>query len=381
MPAKIIIPEEILEQAFKLYKNNISCKNVAKQLKISSTALARVLRDNNLLSIRPKNGPNAPRLTDKNYEDIRKLHRDGLGIKKIAKKLKFNYGQIKKAYLDMGLLKQIYTYPEKERNKNKKCKICFFTKDIESFCAGIREGKTRQVKAYYNTCQECLIIFGKLFSRACYYDNATLKLIYYKKDLYGAYLYYQDYKLFLDYIKIAYNDFNDPYKTSARLVIKSKNTNVQQRKRRGENDRDYIRAKTMRYLKECIFKDSPRKKVDNFLKDHLGYSSKEFKKHIFSLKEDWMIIEKSGYGAYRLSSWDDNDSSTWVWQIDHINPVANYKYNSVEDLQYKECWSLENLRPLNAKINCLDGTRGIRHNNRIIRGQEAKNLKNIITSQ
>jgi hypothetical protein len=66
-------------------------------------------------------------------------------------------------------------------------------------------------------------------------------------------------------------------------------------------------------------------------------------------------------GVYRPSLWDDSDSSTWVWQLDHILPQSDLPYTSMEDDNFKKCWALSNLRPLSAKQNLLDGATKIRH--------------------
>ena len=37
--------------------------------------------------------------------------------------------------------------------------------------------------------------------------------------------------------------------------------------------------------------------------------------------------------------------------IDHIIPVSQFSFKSFEDEQFRQCWSLTNLRPLGAKDN------------------------------
>jgi hypothetical protein len=59
------------------------------------------------------------------------------------------------------------------------------------------------------------------------------------------------------------------------------------------------------------------------------------------------VILAFGIGTW----WDDNDSSTWTWQIDHIVPHAKLPYTKMTDNNFHRCWSLENLRPLSAKRN------------------------------
>jgi len=42
--------------------------------------------------------------------------------------------------------------------------------------------------------------------------------------------------------------------------------------------------------------------------------------------------------------------------IDHIRPIASFNINSIEDPDFKACWSLDNLQPLWAKDNLLKGS-------------------------
>lgn len=39
---------------------------------------------------------------------------------------------------------------------------------------------------------------------------------------------------------------------------------------------------------------------------------------------------------------------TWgaVWEIDHIKPLSHFRYESISDPLFRECWALNNLRPL-----------------------------------
>ncbi|HEY5267959.1 MAG TPA: hypothetical protein VII94_02400 [Candidatus Saccharimonadales bacterium] len=88
---------------------------------------------------------------------------------------------------------------------------------------------------------------------------------------------------------------------------------------------------------------------------YLTYTMQELKQHIEKLFEPWMTWEN--YGTYRLDIWDDQDASTWTWQIDHIVPHSKFKYNSMEDQAFRDCWALSNLRPYSAKQNLIDGDR------------------------
>lgn len=92
---------------------------------------------------------------------------------------------------------------------------------------------------------------------------------------------------------------------------------------------------------------------------YLSYTIAELKQHLGSLFESWMTWEN--WGVYNSKTWNDNDPSTWTWQIDHIIPHSTLPYTSMEDENFKKCWALENLRPYSAKQNNIDGGSKIRH--------------------
>jgi len=91
--------------------------------------------------------------------------------------------------------------------------------------------------------------------------------------------------------------------------------------------------------------------------DLYNYIEKQFSlpENLDNNGEIWMNWENQG--KYNPKTWDDNDSSTWVWQLDHIIPKSLLTYLSMEDLNFKICWHLLNLRPLSGKQNILDNNR------------------------
>jgi hypothetical protein len=91
-------------------------------------------------------------------------------------------------------------------------------------------------------------------------------------------------------------------------------------------------------------------------KNYLDYTIEQLKEHIAAQFEPWMNWENQG--RYNVATWNDNDSSTWTWQLDHIIPQSKLPYTSMEDDNFKKCWALENLRPYSAKQNILDHDRG-----------------------
>lgn len=67
----------------------------------------------------------------------------------------------------------------------------------------------------------------------------------------------------------------------------------------------------------------------------VGYSFQDLVKHLekqFSSNMSW-----DNYGSY--------------WHVDHIKPKVLFIYRTAEDIEFKECWALSNLRPLEAQEN------------------------------
>jgi hypothetical protein len=55
--------------------------------------------------------------------------------------------------------------------------------------------------------------------------------------------------------------------------------------------------------------------------------------------------------------YDETNSETWTWNIDHIIPQSKLPYVSMEDENFKKCWALNNLRPLSSKVNLEKGNK------------------------
>lgn len=70
-------------------------------------------------------------------------------------------------------------------------------------------------------------------------------------------------------------------------------------------------------------------------RDILGYSVEDLIKHLeqlFDPKMNW-----GNYGSY--------------WCIDHVKPKSLFNYNSDKDKEFKQCWALNNLQPLENSTN------------------------------
>lgn len=80
----------------------------------------------------------------------------------------------------------------------------------------------------------------------------------------------------------------------------------------------------------------------------VGYSMEELK-HSLETKFDILV------------SWDNMKD----WHIDHIRPKSSFKFKTFRDQSFIECWSQENLRPIQAKENMYKGSNVIKFSKRV----------------
>lgn len=78
-----------------------------------------------------------------------------------------------------------------------------------------------------------------------------------------------------------------------------------------------------------------------------GYTIEDLMIHLESKFESWMNWDN--YGVY--------EEGKFKWHIDHIKPISLFNYNGPEDEEFKECWALSNLQPLEAIENIKKGNK------------------------
>jgi hypothetical protein len=137
-----------------------------------------------------------------------------------------------------------------------------------------------------------------------------------------------------------------------------KRTNKRKKIRRDTDPSYRLRCLISRSVSRML-KLNDSSKRGGSIKNALPFSMDELKNHLETQFESWMTWNNQG--RYDSKNWNDNDSTTWTWQIDHVIPQADLLYASMQDDNFKKCWALENLRPLSAKQNLLDGTKRTRH--------------------
>ena len=88
------------------------------------------------------------------------------------------------------------------------------------------------------------------------------------------------------------------------------------------------------------------------LQQHCGYDQFDLKEHLEAQFSNNMTWE----------SWGRIDQALregFSWNIDHIIPKSRFHYTNLDDPDFKECWRLDNLRPLGAVLNSVRGDKDL----------------------
>lgn len=194
----------------------------------------------------------------------------------------------------------------------------------------------------FRICGKCKIdkIESEINFRLCAYKNGSTYFKSTCKDCEreNSKQYAQKHKEKIKQYQIDFIQKNPQYIKKWKITNKDK-INKREKFRR-QNDVNFkLKKNVSRAINHSIFKNG------NSTIKFLPYTIDDLKKHLenqFDNKMSW-----DNYGTY--------------WHIDHIVPHSMFKYSSMEDIEFKRCWSLNNLRPLEANQNRLDGANRIRH--------------------
>jgi hypothetical protein len=214
-------------------------------------------------------------------------------------------------------------------SNTKECSRCREIKNVSDF---------RKYKTY---CKICENLSNKAYKAAHKEEIREYNALY--KDIHQEQL----------------SEYNKQYKTVNRdKVLVQRNKHEKDRR---DNDPAYkLRQNVSTYINIILKANGGSKNNQSCLK-RLPYSIYELKQHLEKQFEPWMNWDN--HGKYDPKIWNDNDSTTWTWQIDHIIPQSDLPHTSMLDSNFEKCWSLANLRPLSAKQNTADGSTKVRHAN------------------
>lgn len=183
--------------------------------------------------------------------------------------------------------------------------------------------KCRNEKEAHKRCKYCKNAYAVKY-RKKYYEKVREYEIKYRKENYDtinerAKTWYQENCYLVrernsnnrEYLTVYHNNYESSRKT---------------------NDPAFKLRKNCSRLINIAFKGN---KNNLSILDYLPYTMNELKKHLerqFDGKMNW-----NNYGSY--------------WHIDHIYPQSLLPYISMEDDNFKRCWALDNLQPLEAVAN------------------------------
>lgn len=105
--------------------------------------------------------------------------------------------------------------------------------------------------------------------------------------------------------------------------------------KRDKKKRSTPKGKLSRTISYRIWTSLKGNKNRNHWGNLVGYSIEQLKLHIEKQFLPGMTWEN--YGP--------------IWHIDHRIPISAHNFNSPNDIDFKRCWSLKNLRPLWASEN------------------------------
>ena len=273
------------------------------------------------------------------------------------------------------------------------CSKCHETKDISLFPHQNKDGKiisnswckacmSFYKKQYYKENKEEIgrkqKVYNKLHKeeRAAYFEQynednkealSEYREEYYQENKEDKLEYAKEYRNRED-IKIKNSEYQKEYRENNTdqlseyiqdYQLKNKDSLNEKRRLRKKNDINFkLRTSISSYISFQLRTSGKSKESDSCLK-YLTYSIQELRDHLESLFDPWMSWDN--YGKYSKNTWNDNDQSTWTWNIDHLIPRSDLPYSSMTDDNFKKCWALSNLRPLSAKQNMIDGTSRARH--------------------
>lgn len=235
------------------------------------------------------------------------------------------------------------------------------TLKINHFCNQCKTDKSdldfsnSEIKKTYSRCKQCVSDYNRL------YRNQNKE----KHKKYKSEYYFENKSIIKEKQKLyKENNLEKISKYKREYFLQNKNQineyHREYSKNRKINDISFkLRIGLSKYISIGLKKRSMHKNGKSIM-SILPYSIADLKNHIEKQFETWMTWDNQG--SYNKNTWDDNNTLTWTWQIDHIIPHSTFKYLSMMDDEFKKCWSLENLRPLSAKENLLDGVSRIRHN-------------------
>jgi hypothetical protein len=239
----------------------------------------------------------------------------------------------------------------KMENETKICSVCKIKKDLNDFYKDKRMalGRTSECKSchcsqvmkYKNNNREYVQAYQQMYVANTFEERQQYNKQYNQKRLQEDPNYFK-------------NMYQRNQSSQLEYHAKRRETEEQQ-----EYNREYL--KEYNRLPEVIEKrnETFRKRYNEDLKFRLSKAiGNRMRLTLLSGKENKSITDILDFTVDELILHLESkmiEGMEWSnygeWHIDHIKPIAAFKYTSMDDEEFKQCWSLNNLQPLWAEDN------------------------------
>jgi len=142
-----------------------------------------------------------------------------------------------------------------------------------------------------------------------------------------------------EYAKAHKEYFKEYAKSDKRKIYQREYGKLDSRRKYIRNYEKVKRIASPKFHLDCnmsgaIYKALKGKKHGRHWEKLVGYTVTDLMNHLESKFEPWM--NWNNYGK---------------WHIDHIKPISLFNFLDIEDNEFKECWALSNLQPMEAVEN------------------------------
>jgi hypothetical protein len=225
-----------------------------------------------------------------------------------------------------------------------------FRNDTQKFTGQCRECISAQRKDHYKRNRPRILVEAKIYRDGHKEQIVESSKIYYEANRESILEYHNSIKDKLSEYDKIYREENKEELSGKRKKRQKHKRATQPTVRLKENVSNNIRA---------ALKSNGSSKNGRAVFNYLSYTLAILVAHLEFLFEPWMTWDN--YGKYNKKTWIADDPTTWTWQLDHIIPHSTFHYTTMDCQEFRDCWALSNLRPLQSKQNILDGATRIRH--------------------
>jgi len=278
-------------------------------------------------------------------------------------------------------------------SQKKICSICKQYKNLDEFYF------RNDTKSYRTECKECHLLIAKRYKDDNKERIAELKRNWYKKNRTRYLEKGKEYRVAnTEKIKIARKDWYEKNKdkvrnNSKKYRLNNRSKTLKAKRLYYENNKQAMLIKnkqwkeenkeyTKKYMREYFLnnrekvyagrdqdkirlndikrRNIPKNKINASIKAGMYYSLKKLKSKSGRHWED-LVEYNLEYLMKHLES-QFNKNMDWnnygsYWQIDHITPISVFNFSKPVHMDFRRCWALENLRPLESHKNQSKGNK------------------------